>query len=269
MIQMLMIVLWALLARPEGYDGLVLRDHPVAYYGDASGKDFCGGHREGVIKAGTSRTSMPVGSSAMDFNGQDQYMEIASDPVFSVPTSGVLTIEAWLRPDVLDFPKTEGSGYVYWLGKGAAGQQEYACRMYGQHPSGHDRDRINRISGYVFNASGGLGAGSYYQATPADPVQAGEWIHYVLIINTTPAASSGKFPTGYTRLYVTRKGQRMATDQDALAGYHIVPAAGGAPLRIGTREFGSFFKGAVGKVAVYNYELSARQVEVHEQSMWK
>jgi hypothetical protein len=79
----------------------------------------------------------------------------------------------------------------------------------------------------------------------------------------------GKFPTGYTKLYVTRKNQPTKTDQDALAGYHIVPQAGGAPFRVGTRDFGSFFKGAVGNIAIYNYELSARQIEEHVRAMWK
>jgi hypothetical protein len=255
--------------RDDRYDRLVLRDRPVAYWGDATGKDLSGAHRDGVVKAGTGTTSMPDGSAAMDFNGQDRYMEVANDPVLSVPTTGVLTIEAWMRPDVLDFEKTEGSGYVYWMGKGAAGQQEYASRMYGQHPQGHDADRPNRISGYVFNASGGLGAGSYYQAPPDDPVQKGEWIHYVLIINTTEAARSAKFPTGYTKLFVTRKERPVRTDQDALAGYHIVPAAGNAPFRVGTRDFGSFFKGAVGKIAIYNYELSPEEVAAHARQMFR
>jgi hypothetical protein len=251
------------------YDKVILSDHPVAYWADATGKDLTGHNHPGVLKAGTARTSMPDGSQAMDINGQDQYMEVASDAELSVPATKVLTIEAWMRPDVLDFDKVEGSGYVYWLGKGAPGQHEYAGRMYGQHPAGHDADRANRISGYVFNASGGLGAGSYYQAPAGDPIRVGEWIHYVLIINTTEAASSGKFPTGYTKLYVIRKGRPAKTDQDALAGYHIVPAAGNAPFRVGTRDFGSFFKGAIGKIAIYNYELSARQIEAHSREMWR
>jgi hypothetical protein len=256
-------------ADAKHYDKVIFSDHPIAYWGNATGKDLTGHHHDGVLRAGTAKTSMPDGSEAMDFNGEDQYMEVASDRELSVPATKVLTIEAWLRPDVLDFDKTEGSGYVYWLGKGATGQHEYAARMYGQHPTGHDADRPNRISGYVFNESGGLGAGSYYQAPPNDPIQPGEWIHYVLIINTTEAAGSGKYPTGYTRLCVTRKGRPTKTDQDALAAYHIVPAAGNAPFRVGTRDFGSFFKGAIGKIAIYNYELSARQIEAHSREIWQ
>lgn len=41
--------------------------------------------------------------------------------------------EAWMRPDVLDFDSLEGSGYVYWMGKGAPGNHEYVARMYGRY----------------------------------------------------------------------------------------------------------------------------------------
>jgi len=258
----------------DSYDRLVTGDHPVFYWNDASGVDVMPARRYGVLKNGPGRAVMPDGGVGMDFNGVDQYLEVPNDPQLSVPATGVLTIEAWLRPDVLDFEKAEGSGYVYWMGKGAPGQHEYAARMYGQHPTGHDQGRINRISGYAFNPGGGLGAGSYFQAPSDDPVIAGEWIHYVLIINTTDAARSAKYPTGYTKLYVTRKnavsGQIVTkTDQDALAPYQIVPAAGSAPFRVGTRDFGSFFKGAVGKIAIYNYELGAEQVGRHARGMFR
>jgi hypothetical protein len=57
-----------------------------------------------------------------------------------------------------------------------------------------------------------LGAGSYYQASPDAPVLAGEWMHYVLIINTTDAAASGKYPTGYTKLYYELSPEQVAAN---------------------------------------------------------
>jgi len=126
------------------------------------------------------------------------------------------------------------------------------------------------ISGYVFNPAGGQGAGSYYQPVTSSPLQAGEWIHYLLIINTK--ATSTQYPTGYTKLYVHRKNNDGAistfTDQDALIDYAIVPVAGNTPLRIGTKNFSSWFRGAIGKVAVYNYELSAAQSLAHAKKMF-
>ncbi|MFA9289356.1 MAG: hypothetical protein ACEQSA_05785, partial [Weeksellaceae bacterium] len=47
----------------------------------------------------------------------------------------------------------------------------------------------------------------------------------------------------------------------------IVPVNGNSPFRIGTRDFNSFFKGAIGKVAIYNYELSPYQILEHYQKM--
>jgi hypothetical protein len=257
---------------PGPYDRLVLEDHPIAFWNDASGVDLMPGHHDGVLKNAPGRTKMPNGAEATRFDGADQYMEAASDPILSVPATHILTIEAWIRPDALDFEKTEGSGYVYWLGKGSAGQHEYAARMYGQHPTGHDADRVNRISGYVFNSSGGLGAGSYYQAPAEWPIAAGEWMQYVLIINTSAGARSVKYPTGYTKVTITRKDAagRLFTgkDQDALVKYNIEPTAGQAPFRVGTRDLGSFFRGAVGKVAIYDYEVGEERLARHARQMF-
>jgi hypothetical protein len=40
----------------------------------------------------------------------------------------------------------------------------------------------------------------------------------------------------------------------------VTPQAGDAPFRVATRQENSFFKGAIGKVAVFDYALSAQQV---------
>ncbi|EDK72896.1 hypothetical protein TM7_0101 [candidate division TM7 genomosp. GTL1] len=99
------------------------------------------------------------------------------------------------------------------------------------------------------------GAGSYFQ----DTVTPGEWIHYVLVINTVDTDS--QYTTGYTKIY--KNGEQR--DKDALSGYSIVPAHGTAPFRVGTRDLHSFFQGAIGKVAIYDYELPAVTVRNHYQ----
>jgi len=252
-----------------GYDHLVLSGNPVAYWNTA-GMDLTGhGHIAAFIN-NPGVTTMPNGDASLVFNGISQYGEVASAPALSVPATGVLTVEAWMRADVLDFEKTEGTGYVHWLGKRENGQCEYVARMYGQHPTGEDSNRLNRISGYAFNLPGGKGTGSYYQAAANWPVQTGEWIHYMLIINTVDI--SADYPTGYTKLYVHRKNSSGAIvtfqDKDALIGYSIVPQAGSAPLRIATADTGSFFHGSIGKVALYNYELTASQSLQHAEKIF-
>jgi hypothetical protein len=255
----------------SAYDDLILADHPIAFWNDASGSDRTNHHHARLIN-GPAAATMPNGDNALTYNGVNQYMEVSNEPELSVSSSHVLTIEAWLRPDVLDFVRTEGSGYVYWLGKGEQDQQEYAARMYGLRPTGHDSNRPNRISGYVFNGSGGLGAGSYYQAPVNNPVRPGEWMFYVLIINTSKETFSTNNPTGYTKLFLIRKAGNGALDinrdQDALVKYNIIPVAGNAPFRVGTRNFGSYFDGAVGKVAIYNYELTDENVVKHAHAMF-
>jgi hypothetical protein len=43
----------------------------------------------------------------------------------------------------------------------------------------------------------------------------------------------------------------------------IMPAHGTAPLRLGTRDLGSFLRGGLDEVAIYPYVLSAHQVQEH------
>lgn len=93
-------------------------------------------------------------------------------------------------------------------------------------------NRPQRISGYAFNLSGGLGAGTYFQ----DEIPVGTWLHYVLVINTKNTSSD--FPTGYTTIY--RDGKKR--QQRNLVDYNIIPENGNAPIRIATRDMGSFLK---------------------------
>ncbi len=248
----------------SAYDDQILADGPTLYLTMGSlakvlwEPDLSGhGHKADRFPTrGLPRTRLPNGEGATVFDGQSQYMEVRSDAALSVPTTGVLTIEAWIRPDVLDFPRSEGDGYVHWAGKGEASQQEYALRMYSFNNTASP-SRPNRISAYAFNLSGGLGSGSYFQ----DPVSTGAWIHVATVINTR--ATSGEYPTGYVKIF--KDGVLRKTT--ALSQFDVTPGTGSAPLRIGTRDSRSFFKGAIGKFAVYSYELSEARLQKHGQVM--
>ena len=238
------------------YDTAVLADSPVGYWPIAPGttEDHTLSGMDGMFSGSPGSTVLPNGDPAAVFNGIDQYFTIPDHDLLEVTTTGILTVEAWMRPDTLEFPDSEGSGYVHWMGKGTAGQHSWVARMYNYT---NTENRPNRISGYSFNLSGGLGAGSYFQ----DPVAAGEWIHYALVINTVD--TSPVYPTGYTKIY--KNG--VLRDQDSLSGYSIIPGNGTAPMRVGTRDLSSFFQGAIGKVAVYNYELTGAQLAAHYDNM--
>jgi hypothetical protein len=115
-------------------------------------------------------SNRPSGNSYLHFSGSGQYVEMPNAPHLSFGRDG-LTVSAWLRTETLEFNATEGSGYVYWMGKGEWARQEWAMRMY-SYTNRERPPRPNRISFYLFNLDGGPGEGSYFQ----QPVRPGEWI---------------------------------------------------------------------------------------------
>jgi hypothetical protein len=180
---------------------------------------------------------MNNGNSCLHFNGTQTYIEIPNHPDFSVATTDELTISAWIIPETLTFSKTEGTGYVHWLGKGEEGQQEWTFRIYSQ---GNTENRQNRISFYVFNAEGGQGVGSHFQ----DVLEPGEHIHVVATVD-------------HQQTSIYRDGIRR--DSDIYKG-QITTQAGKAPVRIGTRDFNSFFKGRIYEVRFWNRCLTNNEV---------
>jgi hypothetical protein len=190
--------------------------------------------------------AMSSGNSYLHFDGLQSYVEIADSPDFSLTTTGALTVSAWITPATLTFPSTEGKGvdlkkaYVHWLGKGGAGRQEWVFRMYSPD---NTVGRANRISFYVFNPDGNLGVGSHYQ-DPKNPIQAGVWIHVV------GSADSEK-------TYIFINGAFI--DSDIYLG-KIHPQRGTAPVRLGTRDFHSYFEGEIRAVRVWNRTLTEAEV---------
>ena len=253
---LLLCVLFSTADALSNYDTTVLAHSPVAYWplSPTDPYDYSGHNLTGVFTNSPSATSLPNNDTASAFNGINQYFTINDNDYLEIVRTGILSVEAWFRPDILQFDYQEGSGYVWWMGKGAANQQSWAARMYSYNNS---EGRPNRISGYAFSLVGGLGAGSYFQ----DIVTVGQWIMYTLTINIDNSSST--YPTGYTKIF--KNG--IERDQDSLLGYSVIPQNGTAPMRIGTRQLQSFFKGAIGKVAVYGYELSSRQLQSHYNCM--
>ena len=164
----------------SAYDKTVLIDLPVAYWplDPTLSYDYSGHNLNGVFTNSPSITAMLNNDTASVFNGINQYFTVADNDYLEIVRTGVLTIEAWFRPDTLQFDHQEGSGYVWWMGKGDSNQQSWAARMYSYNNS---EGRYNRISGYTFNLAGGLGAGSYFQDTVTgvngfSTVYVGQWI---------------------------------------------------------------------------------------------
>jgi hypothetical protein len=198
------------------------------------------------------------GEVYLRFNGIDNYIEIPSSADFCISTSGELSVSAWMRPDVLNFPAFEGSGYVHWMGKGDTGQQEWAFRIYNRK-NDETPPRPNRISFYVFNPQGGLGVGSYFQ----DPIVKGAWLH---VVGVAGSAQTYMYKDGSYRRCDTYRGPATSgcpihTLPDSGDQLVIDPQGGSAPLRIGTRDFSSFFKGGIRKVRIWNRVIQDGEIQ--------
>lgn len=243
------------------YDKVVVGDTPVSFWNDDSGTDAIGLSNLTKFNSPTS-TQAPDGTNCMVFNGTNQYAEGTDQNAYSIPTTGRLTFEAWIRPDVLEFPDTESTGYVNWAGKtgaGATNDAEWLTRMYSKTTTDVP-PRPHRVSGYAFNPDGGLGTGGYFE----DPLALGEWIHVVFVVNKADAG--GSYPDGYGKLY--KNGVLRRQENLDVGGVSITPGNGTAPFRIGSaRAQSSFFKGAIAKPAIYSYELTAAQILEHYNTM--
>ena len=247
------------------YDRQVLSLDPTLYLTlanqlSAIEPDLSGNGHDGIYKPSSEvpqSATLPNGDLATVFNGYNQYVEVPSAASLSITDTGCLTVEAWVKPAVLQFPHDQGSGYVYILGKGVMGKQEYALRMY-SYSNSEIPERPNRISAYTFNLDGGKGSGAYFQ----DKVDRGGWIMVTFVVDSKPSA---EWPNGYIAIY---KNGQMRGPQVSLAQFNVTPRASNAPFRIGTRDLGSFFEGAIGKVAVYNSILSAQDIIATYNSMF-
>ncbi|MCP2356092.1 WD40 repeat protein [Nonomuraea thailandensis] len=243
------------------YDRLVLSHEPAAYWrlshpSAGTELDRAGNGHKGTFRGVTSSVQLPNRDGAAVFDGTSGYFEVPDARAFHISTTGKFTVEAWIRPHALNFPDVEQDGYVYFMGKGtksgAGGDQEWAGRMYNKsHP-----DRPNRISGYAWNPEGGFGAGAAFQHA----LTVNQWIHVAITFDT----SEGTY--GKVRIY--RNGVLSGSDnlvyrpgqEDEVI---VKPRPGPAPVRVGTRNFRSYFQGAIGKFAMYDRALTAAELRSH------
>ena len=192
-------------------------------------------------------------NTAVGFHDNNSYVEVPANKAFSQPTSGKgMTVEVWMRPDTLNFKGETDDPYVFWLGKGMPGQQEWALRFYTKNST-----RPNRISAYIFNKAGGLGAGAYFQ----DDIKPKQWIHVVATYDpgnkNNPKAGVSIYKNGVFR------GGPGNQKGSLYSAYDIMPEAGTAPLRFGTRDLNSFLVGGLDEVAIYPRVLTTAEILDH------
>lgn len=256
------------------YDKAVLADSPSMYLAMSAGstgseKDVSGHNNNGTYKGGAPVVAtLPNGDKAAAFNGSSQYLTVPSAPALSIATTRELTWEAWIRPDTLQFANASGDGYVDWMGKcqDYSPSCEWEARMYSSNTS---EGRANRLSAYAFNSSAGLGSAADWQPA-ANLVQAGKWIHVVAQYQTltTPSGCSTATP-GSINIWVNGIKQDFGSHAPTgcMSQYKILPKSGSSALNIGTMALDTWFKGAVGKVAVYDHLLTQTQINAHFTAM--
>jgi hypothetical protein len=260
-------------ASSSSYDQAILVDHPVAFWAmsaaSSSEPDLTGNANTGSYRGGTPTTGgLPNGDRAADFNGTSQYLTVPAKPsaALSIPTTGTLTWEGWIRPDALQFP----SDYVDWMGKCEQYSPtcEWEARLYATTNS---ENRCNRMSAYAFNPDGNLGSGAFWQPT-CGLIQAGQWYHVVgeYTTLTQPAActNAAAYP-GAINIWVNGVNWNQARhgQTGCMSQYNIVPTANNSAINIGTMAKDTWFPGAIGKVAIYDYLLSSAQITSHYQLM--
>jgi hypothetical protein len=260
------------------YDQTVLCDRPFAYLAmnkasgtepDLTNNGHSGTHQGGSVPL----VALPNGDQASDFNGSSQYVSVASSAAFSIPTTGNLTWEAWIRPDVLQFPHDDGtSGYVDWMGKceDYSPTCEWEARMYSTNTN-ESPNRPNRISAYVFNPSAGLGSAADWQPV-AGLIQVAQWYHvvgqYTTLSQPSDCSNAATYP-GSINIWVNGVMWNHSShgQTGCMSQYNVVPKANNSPVDIGTMAMDSWFAGAIGKVAFYDYLLTQAQVTNHYQAM--
>ncbi len=226
--------------RPVGYWRLSETNGPTAF--DSSG------HANNGTYHGSLTFSEP-GAVRRDANpaiGLDgrSYVEIPNSSAFSIGATG-LTVQAWMRPDQLNFPRERNAEYIYWLGKGETGAFEWGFRFYQK-----DSSRPNRISAYIWNSEGKEGAGAYFE----EPITPGRWINVVAVYQP-PGRNAG--------VQIFRDGLLKTGPPHPptlYRSYHVTPRHGGAPLRLGCRDLKSFLIGGLDEVAIYPRCLTASEI---------
>jgi hypothetical protein len=177
------------------------------------------------LQGGTIGNQQPPSSNAMNFDGSNDFLEVADSP--TLHTAGELTVSGWFKSD----------GF----------QRQWQNIFFkGNLPDGGNSE--NREYGLWLNSSGYLyfgstpvsriGVGSLDLNTAAGSIKAGKWYHFAAEISTV-----GNF----MRVYVN--GQLAAERTYDASGIRDTTG----PFRIGqSPPWDSYFNGQIDEVAVWN-----------------
>src|SRR5262249_46254484 len=97
--------------RATTYSQTILNDTPVPFWNmssSGSSETDASGHSHTGTYTGPAHTltTLPNGDQAAVFNGSSNYLTVPSSSAFSIPTTGYLTWEIWIKPGTLNFTHT-------------------------------------------------------------------------------------------------------------------------------------------------------------------
>jgi len=163
---------------------------------------------------------------------ENNYIEVPDSDDFSPSCNQGLTVSFWVSPGVLNMANR--GDYTHYLGKCDSNQNEWIFRIYNKD----ETDRPQRVSFYVFNLEGGLGAGAYSER----PIEVNEWLNI-----------TGRIDQDY--IYFYRNGVLAGQSRYTTASGDIPSIElqnGTAPLRIGTGDLRGWFIGRIDEVRLSN-----------------
>lgn len=229
------------------------------------------GHLGTYVGRRPRRATLPDGEIAVDFDHAGERLRVPSSTSFSITRTGRLSFEAWIRPDTLRWSSSSDPhryGYVDWMGKCETYSPtcEWEARMYS---SINSQGRCSRIAAYVFNPEAGLGSGADWQPR-CGMLMARRWLYVVGEYQTlqTPPHCRNSSP-GTIEIWVDGVpwNQSYHSPTGCMSQYSVNPKASSSPLDIGTMALDTWFAGAVGKVAIYDYLLTQAQINAHYRVM--
>ena len=231
---------YVLSLRPVGYWRLGETNAPTAF--DWSGLQNNGIYR-GSPAFGQPGAIRNDANTAIGLDGRS-YVEIPSRSDFSIGPSG-LTVQAWLRPDVLNFPCAPARNTSTGLVKATPG------------PSSGDFafTRKTRAAPTESPRTSGM------PKAAKEPVlisrnrsSRATWINVVAVYQP-PGNNAG---VAIYRNGVLKNGPPKPPT--LYRSYGVTPRPGGAPVRLGCRDLTSFLRGGLDEVAIYPRCLTAAEI---------
>ena len=227
-----------------------LKFNNLSSYGeyDLIACDFSG-HNNTALLINTICNSSggPFNDGAFEFKGNNTINIIDRDEL-SPSTSGAFSVSFWIKPSTFNFDGNvfdhvcecavhPVSKYSSFLGN----NREWYFRIYNGSAVDGGTNRPKRISFYVFNLTGSLGAGSYFQ----EDLNESEWIHVIGVMNGT-------------HTFIYKNG--ILKDSDPISNYDITMGNGNAPIVLGGISQGGYFLGYMDELRIFNRTLNSSEI---------